>query len=67
MSAKCFLTEFVIYFCLMFVVNLIVTYIWNLVFHGVGSIDWPRSIVFPIIWAVILPIANAAIINRSKK
>jgi hypothetical protein len=54
MFAKHFLVEFVIYFCLMFVVNLIVTYIWNLVFHDTGSVDWPRSIVFPIIWAVIL-------------
>jgi len=67
MVAKHFLTEFVIYFCLMFVVNLIVTYVWNLVFHGAGSVDWPRSIVFPIIWALILPMANAAIINKSVK
>ena len=67
MTAKHFLMEFTIYFCLMFVVNLIVTYIWNLVFNGIGSIDWPRSIVFPIIWAVMIPIANAVIINKSKK
>lgn len=67
MTAKRFLTEFAVYFCLMFVVNLIVTYVWNLAFSGAGSVDWPRSIVFPIIWAVVLPIVNATIIGKKAK
>jgi hypothetical protein len=66
MNAKQFLREFVIYFCLMFVVNIIITYIWNFGSQGIASIDWPRSILFPIIWALVVPIANAAIINKKK-
>ena len=67
MSAKQFLKEFAIYFCLMFVVNIVVIYMWNLIFHSAGSIDWPRSIVFPVFWAIGLPIVNATIINKTNK
>jgi hypothetical protein len=67
MNAKQFIKEFLIYFCLMFVVNIAVTYIWNLHSEGVGSVDWPRSIIFPLIWAFALPIVNAAVINKKSK
>ena len=65
MNANQFLKEFAVFFSLMFVVNLVITYIWNLISHGAGSIDWPRSIIFPIIWAVMIPIANATIIKKT--
>jgi hypothetical protein len=67
MTSKQFFTEFVVYFFFMFVVNLIVTYLWNLIFKGAGAIDWPRSIVFPVIWAVLLPLANAYLIKGKNK
>jgi hypothetical protein len=67
MNAKQFLKAFVIYFCLMFVVNIAITYFWNLNSQGVGSIDWPRSIIFPIIWALAVPIVNATIISKQNK
>jgi hypothetical protein len=67
MNTRQFFKEFTIYFCLMFVVNLVVTYLWNLIFKGTGAVDWPRSIIFPILWAVILPLANTYVINREKK
>jgi hypothetical protein len=67
MNDKHFFKEFVIYFFLIFIVNLLVTYLWNMISDGVGTIDWPRSIIFPIIWALALPLANAFIINKNKK
>jgi hypothetical protein len=67
MNVKQFFREFAVYFLLMFVVNLIVTYLWNLIFKGAGAIDWPRSIFLPLIWAALLPLANAYLIKGKNK
>jgi hypothetical protein len=67
MTSKQFFREFAVYFFFVFVVNLIVTYLWNLIFEGAGTIDWPRSIFLPLIWAALLPLANAYLIKGKNK
>jgi len=59
MKVKKFLIQFVIYFSLVFVVNAIVIYLWNLVRHGEGAFDWQSTFTLAIILGIILPIHRA--------
>ena len=56
MKIKQFLIRFVITFALVFVVNAIVVYLWNLIAHGQGAFDWETSFRFAIILGIVLPI-----------
>jgi len=59
MKIKKFLIQFVIYFSLVFVVNAIVVYVWNLVRHGEGAFDWQLSFTLAIIVGIILAVERA--------
>ena len=65
MSVKIFLTGFVAYFCITFLVSIIVSYLYGHFVHEFGSIDWVLSFRNGIIFAIILPLVN--MINREKK
>jgi hypothetical protein len=43
-------------FAISLLVTLGVTFIWNLVFHGVTKVDWETSFRFAILFGIILPI-----------
>lgn len=55
MSGKSILVDVVATFMLTLVVSVIVTYLYSLIAHGAGVIDWETSIRFAIIFAIVLP------------
>ncbi len=63
MYIKKLLADFAIVFSVTLVVVVIVTLIWNLVFHGSITIDWESSFRLAIYFGTILP----WIVSRSKK
>ncbi|NOX67300.1 MAG: hypothetical protein GXO85_16255 [Chlorobi bacterium] len=65
MKAINFLRDFAITFVIVFVVIVIVSYIYSLIVHGAGSVDWETSIRFAIILGIIFP--TISIIEKRKK
>ena len=59
MKIKELLVNFVIMFAVVLVVSVIVTYLWNLVAHGSGAIDWEISLVFALSIGIALPVSLA--------
>ena len=56
MKIKEFLIRFVIVFAVVFVVNAIVVYLWNLIVHGEGAFNWGLSLTLAVILGIVLPI-----------
>jgi hypothetical protein len=46
--------EFITVFAVTLVTTAIVTFLWNIIGHGVGAIDWETSFRFAIIFGIIL-------------
>ena len=59
MKIKKFLIHFATMFALVLVVSAIVTYLWSLIFHGAGAIDWQLSFTLAIIVGIILAVERA--------
>ena len=55
MTSKSFVVDMMVTFVLTLVVTVIVTYLYSLIAHGAGVIDWETSIRFAIIFAIVLP------------
>jgi len=53
MKIKLFFKEFIKIFIIVFIVTLVVTYLWTLIIHNSGLIDWETSFRFAIIFGVI--------------
>jgi hypothetical protein len=54
MNVKKLLIYFVTMFAVTLVVAAIVTFLYSLIFHGVGTVDWETSFRFAIILGIIL-------------
>ena len=54
MNIKKLTVEFALVFVVAFVITTIVTFLWNMIGHGVKTIDWETSFRFAIIFGVIL-------------
>ena len=59
MNIKKLLIDFVTIFAVTLVVATIVTYLWNLIRHGQGTVDWATSFRLAIILGIVLPVARA--------
>ena len=59
MDFKKSVTGFITVFVITLFVNIVVTFLWNLVFHGVAIIDWETSFRFAILFGIILPIIDS--------
>jgi len=59
MKIKEFLVNFVIVFAVVLVVAVIMTYLWNLIVHGSGAVDWNISLVFALSMGIALPVSWA--------
>lgn len=59
MKKLTFLRDFVITGVITFIVSLIVSYFYNLIAHGIGTIDWESVIRFAIIFGIIFPSIRA--------
>jgi hypothetical protein len=64
MNIKRALVDFVTVFAVTLIVCVIVTLLWNLLVHGVSTIDWETSFRFAILFGIILPWIEA---RRSKE
>ena len=54
METKKLLIDFVTMFVLILVVTVVVTFLYSLVVHGVGIIDWETAFRFAIILGIVL-------------
>ena len=54
MNIKQYVIDFVIMFAAVFLVNLAVTFLYSLIVHGSGIIDWETAIRFGIMLGLIL-------------
>ena len=53
------LVEFITVFVVALVTTAIVTFLWNLIGHGVSTIDWETSFRFAIVFGIILTWAKS--------
>jgi hypothetical protein len=71
MSLRRALTDFVITFIVTLAVAVGVTFLWSLVFHGAGAIDWETAfrlaIIFGLTFGIVLPWAQARERNAVEK
>jgi hypothetical protein len=57
--------SFIVYFVLVFIVNALVTFLYNTIFHGTSLVDWESSLRFAVLFGVVFPVAGE--LERSKK
>ncbi len=49
------LKDFVVVFALAFAVTAAVSFLWSLLAHGAGVVDWGSAVRFGIIFGILLP------------
>ncbi|UCE39908.1 MAG: hypothetical protein JSV17_10510 [Candidatus Aminicenantes bacterium] len=54
MKIKGILLNFAIFFVITFGVSAIVNFLWNLIFHGTGTVGWEMSFRLAIILGIVL-------------
>jgi hypothetical protein len=54
-SIKKYLVDFVSVFAVSLIVCVIVGFLWNLIAHGAGTLDWETSFRFAILFGIIAP------------
>jgi len=59
MNIKKLVVEFGTVFAVALVITAIVTFLWNLIGHGVSAVDWETSFRFAIIFGIILTWAKS--------
>ncbi len=59
MNMKEILIDFVITFAVTLVVSAIVTFLYSLIVHGAGTVDWATSFRFAIILGIVLSLTKA--------
>jgi len=55
MKPKQYAIDFVVMFAIVLVVNLIVTFLYGLIVHGSGTLEWESAFTFAISLGIILP------------
>lgn len=55
MNPRQLLVDFVTVFVVTLIVSMIVTLLWNLIVHGVNTVDWETSFRFAILFGIIVP------------
>lgn len=63
MDLKKFAMDFATTFAVVLIVGLVVSYLYDLIVHGAGLLEWESSIRFAIILGIVLPWVN----QRQKK
>lgn len=63
MNVKKFAMDVAATFAVVLVVSVVVTYLYALIVHGAGLVDWESSFRFAIIFGIVLPWVN----QRQKK
>ncbi len=65
MNLKNILRGFVVYFVLVFIVGAAVSFLYSLIAHGQGVVDWESSFRFALIFGVVMPVVGE--FERKKK
>ncbi len=55
MKLKQYLIDFAAMFVIVLVVNLIVTFLYGLIVHGSGTLNWESAFIFAISLGIVLP------------
>jgi uncharacterized membrane protein YadS len=55
MNIRKYLTELALTFVVVFVVSVIVSFVYSLLAHGQGVVDWETAFRFAIILGIVLP------------
>ena len=55
MSVKEFLREFIFLFILVYVLSLVISYLYTILVHGIGIIDWSLSLRLGILFGIAVP------------
>jgi len=66
MKIKQYAIDFAVMFAIVFVVNLAVTYLYSLIVHGSGVLDWESAFRFGIMLGLILPWIRRRDVKASK-
>ena len=66
MKIKQYAIDFAVMFAIVFVVNLAVTYLYSLIVHGSGVLDWESAFRFGIMLGLILPWIRRREVSVSK-
>ncbi len=67
MNIQSLFIDFVSTFLIVFVVTLIVTYLWGLIFHATGAVDWETSFRMAIIFGILFPWIDARVRKEQEK
>ncbi|MFV2074157.1 MAG: hypothetical protein ACC742_16125 [Thermoanaerobaculales bacterium] len=59
MKVLSWILEFTLVFALAFVVTAAVSFLWSLVAHGAGVVDWASAVRFGITLGILLPWMNS--------
>jgi len=59
MNIKKLVVEFITVFVVTLVTTAVVTFLWNIIGHGIGTLDWETSFRFAIIFGIILTWAKS--------
>ncbi len=54
MNIKRLVADFVTVFAVTLIVSVIITLLWNLIAHGVSTIDWESSFRFAILFGIVM-------------
>jgi len=65
MNLKNILRGFIVYFVLVFIVSAVVSFLYSLIVHGHGVIDWESSFQYAFIFGITLPVVGE--FERRKK
>jgi hypothetical protein len=67
MSLGKFFVDFLLTFALVFVVAAVVSFLYSLIAHGEGGIDWDHSVRLAIIFGIVVPWIRARQTNGEKE
>jgi hypothetical protein len=62
---KTFIINFLITVPVVFIVVTVITFLYNLIFHGIGIAEWETALKFALIFGIAFPLIK--VIERRKK
>jgi len=61
MNVKKLLGEFLLTFVIAFVAAVIVTFVWNLIFHGRAAAEWETAFRLALILGIVIPLTKGSL------
>ncbi len=55
MNTKKYALQALVVFGIAFIVSVVVTYLYNLILHNLGVVNWQTSITLAIVLAIVIP------------